>query len=817
MRHPAFLLALASLTTALLSACGGNEGAEAPIGPPVDGGADQLVTDDDASTDSDFVLDTSSGCVTGDSCGDGGAGVCLADGTCCDRARACGSLCCAGGNVCSFGKCVTPGVVCVDATDCSADEMCDYALGPATPSGDAGVDASSDGSSDASSDAAACVGGAELKKGRCLPRPPRCAATGGDAGVDGGSSGADSGSGSSGEITCLDKCEYRPPVGKFEPKLKFSWGNALAPSTADSVMMTPIVVQLDDDNCDGVVDERDIPEIVFSTFANGSYNLDGTLHAVSIVGKKVVEKWKVLPSGADPLWPGAHLAGGNIDNKPGNEIVTCTRSSTGGSKVRAYDGKGAVLWTSPAIGYCRVPSLADLDGDGKVEVITETHVLKGATGKILFALASPNNGEVTVADVTGDGVPEIVSPVRIWDNKGVQLADAMSSAVAGGALPGGNFVAVGDFDKDGSPEIVTADFATHTLHVWRYDPKAAGKVRVLRRNTNINGTLSPSLCPTGSAGNTRGGGPPTIADFNGDGTPDVAMAGGVAYGVYDGKKLLDPTVANPTLWLKQTHDCSSAQTGSSVFDFDGDGKAEVIYSDEWYLRIYSGSDGTELFRTCNTTGTLQEYPVIADVDNDGHADIVVASNSYSTITCPEGGTKQAGIRIFGDTEGKWVRTRRIWNQHTYHVTNVLEDGTIPAFEAPNWKQPRLNNFRQNVQPIGEFSAPDLIVSVRPSCEGAYAIIARVRNVGEAAVEAPVDVGLYAGTTLLGKGATSKTLYPAEAEDIAFTFTTVPPGVVDGTQKVHAVVDDGAPPHPWHECRTDNNKSAEVGARCAGPK
>jgi hypothetical protein len=777
-----FVMALTS------TACGGKSGESEPPLAIDDAGVDVGA---DGDLDATFNFDTPSGCTAGSTCGD--AGVCTADGTCCERALACGSVCCPSGNVCSFGKCAVPGGICVDATDCKPDEICDYALGPA-PTGDAGM---GDGSS-------TCTGGVELKKGRCLPRPPRCSAPGGDAGVD---------SGSGDEITCLDKCEYRPPIGKFEPKLKFSWGNPAATNTQDSVMMTPIVVQLDDDNCDGVVDERDIPEIVFTTFASGQYNADGTLHAISIVDKKVVEKWKIATSGGDSIWPGASLAAGNIDGKPGNEIVTCLRGT--GYKVRAYDSKGGVLWTSIAVASCRVPSIADLDGDGKPEVIVESDVLDGATGAIKFTLPSAN-GETTVADVDGDGVPEIISPTKIWSNTGTLLADAMATTVTN-ALPGGSYVAVGDFDKDGIPEIVAADSARHQLHVWRYDAALPSKVRVLRRGLDINGTLSPSLCPIGSAGNTRGGGPPTIADFNGDGTPDVAMAGGIAYGVYDGKKLLDPTVTNPVLWLKQTHDCSSAVTGSSVFDFDGDGRAEVVYSDEWYLRIYSGLDGTVLFQTCNTTGTLQEYPVVADVDNDGHADIIVASNSYSSITCPTGGVKTAGIRVFGDTEGKWVRTRRIWNQHTYHVTNVLEDGTIPKNELPNWKQPRLNNFRQNVQPLGEFAAPDLIVNVRPSCEGVYALVARVRNIGEAAVEAPIDVGLYAGTTLLGKMTTTRTLYPAEAEDLVFTFAMPPAGVSDGTIKVHAIVDDGMPMHPWHECRTDNNKSPEVSGRCAGPK
>ena len=56
-------------------------------------------------------------------------------------------------------------------------------------------------------------------------------------------------------------------------------------------MMAPIVINLDDDNCDGKVNENDIPEIVFSTFTGGAYFKQGTLHAISIVGGKVVDKW----------------------------------------------------------------------------------------------------------------------------------------------------------------------------------------------------------------------------------------------------------------------------------------------------------------------------------------------------------------------------------------------------------------------------------------------------------------------------------------------------------------------------------------------
>ncbi|MEZ4272531.1 MAG: hypothetical protein R3C68_14215 [Myxococcota bacterium] len=40
-----------------------------------------------------------------------------------------------------------------------------------------------------------------------------------------------------------------------------------------------------------------------------------------------------------------------------------------------------------------------------------------------------------------------------------------------------------------------------------------------------------------------------------------------------------------------TRDGSSKQTGTSVFDFQGDGRAEVLYGDECFFRVYNGQTG----------------------------------------------------------------------------------------------------------------------------------------------------------------------------------------------------------------------------------
>ncbi|MFO7566041.1 MAG: FG-GAP-like repeat-containing protein [Enhygromyxa sp.] len=678
------------------------------------------------------------------------------DGVCCDEASVCAGVCCGAVEVCSFAECVVPGDECIDASECPDNFYCEYSLGE--PGG-----------------AMNECQGTTIATGKCLPSPPDC-----PPGEE---------PDPSEELTCLPKCEYYPETS-FAPALKFHLPEP-------HIMMAPIVIQLDDDTCDGIVDERDIPEIVFSSFQDNNYNGNGTLHAVSIIDGVLVEKWAVVPEGV-ALHPGVEITAGDVGRQPGAEIFTCTTDG----RVRAFNPDGTELWLSQYSGGCLMPSLADLDGDGQVEVVVKGGILDALTGqtKATFGIVQHT---VQAIDLDGDGELEIVGPQAIYAADGTLLGETGLT---------GNWTAAADLDLDFRPEIIVAESGNHVMHIYHWDA-GLQQVVVDRQNLDINGPLSPTLCPEGSSGRTRGGGPPTIADFNGDGTPDVAIAGGVGYAVIDGTKIMNPMIpdVDTFLWINQTHDCSSAQTGSSVFDFDGDGAAEVVYSDEHYLRIYAGSTGEVLWQTCNTTGTLREMPIIADVDNDGHADIVVVSNDYSSITCE--GTKQSGLRVFGDELGLWVRTRRVWNQHHYHVTNVEENGRIPLQEPANWLTPGLNNFRQNVQPLGEFSAPDLVVDLRSRCLEGYQAIATVRNIGQAAVPPGVVVGFYDGDpalggALLGSGLTTKTLYPAEAEDVILDGANVPAPIQAGETELWVVVDDGMPEHPWHECRTDNNTHHE---------
>ena len=143
------------------------------------------------------------------------------------------------------------------------------------------------------------------------------------------------------------------------------------------------------------------------------------------------------------------------------------------------------------------------------------------------------------------------------------------------------------------------------------------------------------------------------------------------------------------VWSADIDDASGFAAGTA-FDFLGDGTAEAMYADEHNMFVFDGA-GLPLLSIPRASYTRTEYPVVADVDNDGSAEIVVVSNIWLGDPMPPEPT----VRVIRDARDRWIQARRIWNQHTYHVTNVREDGTIPQFEAKHWKD--LNTFRTQAQ------------------------------------------------------------------------------------------------------------------------
>ena len=497
-----------------------------------------------------------------------------------------------------------------------------------------------------------------------------------------------------------ETCQIAAPPPSFDPHLKWSWTGSTVEPDYRQVIATPIVVNLNDDDGDGKVTTKDIPDVVFLT----TNRLDGGLCSGDTARLRAVsgKDGSTVFDVTDRLVHACVApAVGDLDGDGIPEIVVATGS---GFAIYGHDGAFKAL-TDPVgdVSTVGAPSIADIDHDGHPEIIVGGTVLDH-DGHVRFSHPDFGNsglGAISVAvdlDLSGD--LEIVTGFRAFKSDGSPFYTTPGLGNVGG------YPAVGNFDDDPNPEVVVV-----------HD----GQVTLLEHDGTVK--WGPVALPGGGRG-----GPPTVADFDGDGKPEIGVAGASRYVVFE----TDGTVK----WQSPTQDGSSNITGSSVFDFEQDGSAEVLYNDELKFRIYRGSDGMVLFDTPNTSCTATENPVVVDVDNDGHADIVVAFNEICGF-----GNAGSGIKVFSDLNNTWVRTRRIWNEHAYHVTNVNEDGSIPKNEAANWLTAGLNNFRLNAFVPGEgnaLDAPDLVVTLsddQRACPQGNVVTAHVKNAGAAGVAA----------------------------------------------------------------------------------
>jgi hypothetical protein len=570
-------------------------------------------------------------------------------------------------------------------------------------------------------------------------------------------------------VEATGRCEVVPPfVPNFEPELKWQWTGSTVLPDHKQVMMTPVVVDVSGDG---------VPDVVFNTFVRGGYSANGVLRAIS--GADGSDLWTVT----DPAYRvrgASSIAAGDIDHDGKVELCTVPQSGTG---IICFEHDGTFKFrTTVSTNNWGGPSFADLDGDGTVEILngnvvfSNTGVLlwtgvdgmggQGATGPISFA-----------ADIDGEGKQEVINGRAIYRHDGTLLC---RNPQIGHGLAG-----AGNFDADPFGEVVV---------VWN------GRVSLMDHDCSLLWTTS---LPGGGSG-----GAPNIADFDNDGQVEIGVAGASRYSVFE----TDGSVK----WSSATRDHSSNVTGSSTFDFEGDGKAEVVYADEVRLRIYDGATGMIRFDVPHSSGTTYENPVVVDVDGDDNAEIVIASNNFAFAGV-------AGIRVFRDKKDGWVNTRRIWNQHAYSVTNVNDDGTIPAHPPSNWRVSGLNTFRSNSQGNGStspFAASDLTASeVSSACDRGTQTLrlrARVDNLGDAAASGGLKVAFYAGNPGAGGTLLGVTTVTTVLEASASTYVTLElhpaPG---GLTHVFAVADDdGTGTGRETECNEENNIGyAQVNLTC----
>lgn len=262
------------------------------------------------------------------------------------------------------------------------------------------------------------------------------------------------------------------------------------------------------------------------------------------------------------------------------------------------------------------------------------------------------------------------------------------------------YTSVADVDLDGILDIVVSSARNNSvgIYVW-----------------NRNGFVewfphAPSAVPA------RSGGLPTIANVYDDTQngaavdyPEIIVCSEQILNCYNLNAASMGMTGN-AWWRLNTTD-ASGMTGATVFDFNGDGIEEIVYRDENDLRVmYGGAApfpaGVDTERNWETfvagSGTFDEHPVIADIDNDGQANIILTSYTYGGINNPAADYR-GRLRVFeadltaGDP---WLSARPIWNQYNYFVVNVNDDLTMPLTQQ--WHHLELPDVGSGYRPLNKY-------------------------------------------------------------------------------------------------------------------
>jgi len=286
------------------------------------------------------------------------------------------------------------------------------------------------------------------------------------------------------------------------------------------------------------------------------------------------------------------------------------------------------------------PVVADLDGDGQVEIISGGDVFKLVNGQwtLAWQAAYPaaerfyEPTSVSVADLDGDGKAEVILQI--------------------------------EFDKDSA--------RYRGIAIYAHD-----------------GTLRRVFTYPGSDA-----GMPTIADVDGDGAPEIVfVARGIVYAYRPDGTLLwanvipDDDGTNPgdapcysagnpsgiACWPRAVGDRSGPGTSVQVYDLDLDGAPEVIVNGRHRVVLYEGRTGTVKFSVhSNAVSAPQAIPLLVDADGDGHAEIL--SSASNPGIC--GGCPATNIIPFAGEHRDWAPAPLIFNQVSYNPWAIDDAGNI---------------------------------------------------------------------------------------------------------------------------------------------
>lgn len=295
--------------------------------------------------------------------------------------------------------------------------------------------------------------------------------------------------------------------------------------------------------------------------------------------------------------------------------------------------------------------LADLNGDGKPDIV----VVNGGdnTISVLLNNTSPggttplfasqqtfstgaNPDSVAIADVNGDGTPDLIVANNTDNSLSVLLnttapgsmttSFGTSQTFATGMRPAS--VVASDVNGDGKPDLVVANYNDQSISVLI--------------NTTAPGASTPTFASQQSFRTGTDPNSVAIADVNGDGKPDIVVANQFDNTV---SVLLNTTAPGSNVPAFSTAQIFASQLSPSIIavaDLNGDGKPEILVTNDRsgsFSVLLNTSVGPAVSLNFSAhqdfalpNGSDSSSVASADINGDGKPDLVTANDFLNSVS-----------------------------------------------------------------------------------------------------------------------------------------------------------------------------------------